>query len=123
MQFFEFLSVGTLMFFTFLAVHSWSDSRRREREAFYRAETIRKVADSQGGALNALEFLREQDLLDQRKRREGLKLSGLVITAVGVGLMIFLHALAHGSEYLLGLIPIAVGAAFLIYVYLLAPKV
>lgn len=109
--------------FSFLTISSFVDARRREREAFYRAETIKKVADSQGGAINVVEFLREQELMDQRKRREGLKLGGLVTAAVGVGLMVFFHAVVGGSEYLLGLIPFIVGAVLLVYVYLLAPRV
>ena len=119
---FEFLSIGALSLFSFLAVSSWTDNRRREREAFYRAETIKKVAESQGGASTALEFLRQQDLIDQRKRTEGLKLGGLVTAGIGVALMIFLHAEAARSEYLVGLLPVIVGLSCLIYTYLLAPK-
>ena len=120
---FGFLSIGALSLFSFLAVSSWTDSRRREREAFYRAETMKKVAESQGGEGAALEFLRQQDVIDQRKRREGLTLGGLVTAGVGIGLMIFLRAEVNGSEYLLGLIPAIVGLVLLIYVFVLAPKV
>ena len=81
------------------------------------------MAESAGGAGAVLEFLRQQDVIDQRKRREGLTLGGLVTAAVGLGLMIFLHAEANGSEYLLGSIPFIVGVALLSYVFMLAPKV
>jgi hypothetical protein len=36
---------GLLGLFSFLAVHSWSSERRREREALYRSEAIKKIAE------------------------------------------------------------------------------
>jgi hypothetical protein len=37
--------VGLLGLFSFLAVQTWSKERRREREALYRSEAIRKIAE------------------------------------------------------------------------------
>jgi hypothetical protein len=37
--------VGLLGLFSFLAVQAWSKERRREREALYRSEAIRKIAE------------------------------------------------------------------------------
>jgi hypothetical protein len=73
-----------------------------------------------------VELLREDERIKASKTREGLKIAGLINVAVGIGLMIFLHALLGaerdaGSVYLVGLIPGFVGAALLAYVYLLAP--
>jgi len=40
----------------------WSRERRREREAYYRSETLRKIAETQGaGGNSAIEFLREDE--------------------------------------------------------------
>ncbi len=128
---FMFLSVGSVALFSFIAVASWAEARRREREAFYKSETLKKIAEAQGaGASSAVEFLREEALrrAEERKnaaqrRREGLKLGGLVTIAVGIGLMIFLRAIANDEPvFLVGLIPLLIGIALLVYSYFLAPK-
>ena len=60
-----FLSVGAVALFgIFIPSVAWMDSRRKEREAFYKAETFRRVAEASGeGAKAALEMLREEDRL------------------------------------------------------------
>jgi Domain of unknown function (DUF6249) len=120
-----FLSVGAIaLFVIFLPAVNWIDARRKEREAFYKSETLRRLAESSGeGAKAALEMLREENRVERIKKREGLKVGGLINIAVGVGLIIFLRALIGGgqdSPYLCGLIPGFIGVAMLIYVYFLA---
>jgi hypothetical protein len=121
---FMFLSVGAIALFSFIAVASWSDARRREREAYYRSETLKKIAESQGaGGTVALEFLREEDKSASRRRREGVKLGGLITSAVGIGFMVFLKAEERSEPaYLIGLVPLLIGISLLVYVYILAPK-
>ena len=47
-------------FFSYMGVRSWFEAQRREREAFYRTEAIKKVAEMQGTASEPiLELLRE----------------------------------------------------------------
>lgn len=122
------ISLVLVCLFSFLAVASWSKARLRERQAFYKSETIRKIAESQGGGA-ALEYLRESDHNAARQRREGQRVAGLVTLAVGVGVMIFLRRVpispdsgSDSSAYLVGVIPVLVGMALLIYSYVLAPK-
>ena len=122
------ISLVLVCVFSFLAVASWSKARLRERQAFYKSETIRKIAESQGGSA-ALEYLRESDHNAARQRREGQRVAGLVTLAVGVGVMIFLRRVpispdsgSDSSAYLVGVIPVLVGMALLIYSYVLAPK-
>lgn len=122
------ISLVLVCVFSFLAVASWSKARLRERQAFYKSETIRKIAESQGGSA-ALEYLRESDHNAARQRRESQRVAGIVTFAVGVGVMIFLRRVpispdsgSDSSAYLVGLIPVLVGVALLIYSYLLAPK-
>ncbi len=120
-----FLSVGSVALFSFVAVAVWSGERRREREAYYRSETLRKIAESQGaGSVSVVEFLREEERNAVHRRREGQKLGGLVTIGVGIGMMIFLRAMERNEEpaYLVGLIPLFVGVALLGYAYFLAPK-
>ena len=121
---FIFLSVGSVSLFSFLAVSSWADSRRREREAFYKSEALKKVVETHGEGSNVvLDYIREQARISHNRRREGLKLGGMVTAAVGVGLMIFFRGIAREQAiYLLGAIPLLVGIVFMIYAYLLSQR-
>lgn len=116
--------IGSIALFSFLAVASWSDARRKEREAYYTADALKKIADSSAeGAKSAVEYLREQNSMAVRKRVEGLKLGGLITAAVGVGLMIFLKGVNHDEPaYLVGTIPLLIGLALTVYGFVLAPK-
>jgi hypothetical protein len=121
-----FLSIGAVaLFVVFIPVTTWIESQRKEREAFYKAETMRRVVESSGdGAKMALEMLKEQDRQRRLKLREGLKIGGLTTMAVGVALLIFLHQLIpNQAVYLCGLIPGLIGVAQITYALLLAPKV
>ncbi len=119
-----FLPVLMLSVFAFVSVASWADARRRERQAFYRSETIKKIAESSGpGAAAALEAFRDLERLEFRRRAEGQKLGGLVSASVGIGLMIFLRAVDQREPaYLVGIIPILVGLALLCYAYLMVGR-
>jgi hypothetical protein len=123
---FLFLSVASVAVFSFVAVAVWSTERRKEREAYYRSETLRKIAEAQAtGGTSAIEFLREEEENAARRLREGQKLGGLIVLAVGIGLMIFIKGVSPNNAspaYLVGLFPLLVGAALLVYAYLLAPK-
>ena len=126
MHVFLFLSVASIAMFSFVSVAVWSDARRREREAYYRSETIKRISETQGGGgSSAIEFLREEDRLAARRRREGRMLGGLITAAVGIGMMIFLRSMpdpdAHQAA-LVGLIPLLIGAVLLGHSLFLAPK-
>jgi len=121
-----FLSVGAVaLFVVFIPVVAYLENRRKEREAFYKAETMRRLTESSGeGAKAAIELMREQSRLEAQKKREALKIGGLTTMAVGVALLIFLHQLIpNQAVYLCGLIPGLIGVAQIIYALLLAPKV
>ncbi|MGB6386566.1 MAG: hypothetical protein WBE45_10955 [Terriglobales bacterium] len=116
--------VGSIALFTFLAVTTWSEARRKEREAYYTSETLKKIAESSGeGAKSALELMREKQKNIVKNRLEGVKLGGLITAAVGVGVMALLRGLVNDEPvYLAGLIPLLIGAAMLAYAFALAPK-
>jgi uncharacterized membrane protein (GlpM family) len=47
----------------------------------------------------------------------------LITAAVGIGVMVFLRAINHDEPvYLVGIIPLLIGFALLLYGYFLAPK-
>jgi len=116
--------VGSIALFSFLAVAIWVDARRKEREAYYRSETLKKIAESSGeGAKAAIELMREQEKNAGKRRLGGLKLGGLITAAVGIGVMVLLRGILHDEPvYLAGLIPLLIGVALLVYAFFLAPK-
>ena len=118
-----FLIVGAVALFSFLAVATWSDNRRREREAYYKNETIRKAMEMPGATpATVQEFVREQQALADGRRREGLKLGGLVTVAVGVGMVVFLIGKPGPRIFTLGAIPLFIGIALLGYAYFMSPR-
>jgi Flp pilus assembly protein TadB len=123
---FAFAAVGALSLFSFLAVASWADARRKEREAYYKSETLKKIAESQGaGATATLELMRDEEKRAAHQLREGQKLGGLITLAVGIALMIFLRGVTGPTDkgvFLVGLIPALIGVALLVHSYFLAPK-
>jgi hypothetical protein len=119
-----FLSIGAVSLFgIFIPTVHYLDTRRKERDAFYRAETLRRITESSSeGAKAAMEMMREDARREALKSREGVKIGGLINIGVGLALIIFLRVLLDGqhSAYLCGLIPGFIGVAMLIYVYILA---
>jgi len=122
---FLFLTFGAIALFSFLGVSAFSDARRREREAYYKNEGLRRIAEMPGeGAKQVIELMREDARIEARKKREGLKIGGLINVGVGVALCIFLFSLGgKDSPYLCGLFPGLIGVGLLTYVYFLAPPI
>jgi len=115
-----FLAVAASGMWAFVAVVTWADIRRREREAYYRHETMKKLSEV---GESGLALLREDERSAMRRRRENIKLGGLITAAAGIGLMIFLRAIdSNRPVYLAGLIGFLIGLALLSYSYILAPK-
>ena len=117
------LMIGIVALFSFLAVAKWSDNRRREREAYYKNETVRKVMEMPGATpATVQEFVREQQAIADQRRREGLKLGGLITIAAGVGIIVFLIGKPGPRIFTIGAIPLLVGIALMVYAYFLAPR-
>ena len=118
-----FLAVGAIALFGFLSVATWTGTQYAEREAYYKAEMLKKIAEIGGESNPALEYLREQERIAEAKRITGFKVGGVVNIAVGIGLMILLGGLVHPAPvYLCGTIPLLIGVALLVYGYWMAPK-
>jgi hypothetical protein len=78
---------------------------------------LKRVAECEGrGAAAALEILREQERISERRTREGARLGGFVTIALGIALAVFLRVMVGDKPvYLCGLIPLLIGAAFFAY--------
>ncbi len=117
--------IGSVAVFGYFAVHEWVESRRKEREEFYRSETLRRFSESNQPDMLA-QFLAEEKAARHEMRmqqRESLRLGGLVTMMAGIGFGVTMAGVAPEHRfYLFGLIPLLVGLALLVYVYLLAPK-
>jgi NADH:ubiquinone oxidoreductase subunit 3 (subunit A) len=118
-----FLAISTVALFTFLSVATWVGTRQQERESYYKAEMIKKIAEAGGERNPAFEYLREQERIAAAKREGGFRLGGLICVGVGIALMILLHTMVpvHGV-YLTGLIPLFVGIALLVYGFWMMPQ-
>jgi len=116
-----FLSISAFSLFgIFIPTVTWIDKQHKEREAFYKAETIRRVAEASGeGAKAAMELLQQQSRMARQKQREGMKIGGIICIGVGAAMSLLFWS-QHDQGFLIGLTPGFVGAALLIYVYLLA---
>jgi hypothetical protein len=118
---FVFLAVGAVALFSMISVAVWSGARRQEREAYYKADMMKKVAEAQGpGANSALEMMREEARIATVRMKQGLQIGGLITGAVGLGVLIFLRFLLGADQgvYLCGLIPLFVGMALFASSYL-----
>jgi hypothetical protein len=75
----------------FVTIVIWLGVRQKEKEDFHRSEVLKKIAETPGDAAQkVLELMRQQDQAAQARRREGMKLGGLITLATGIGLGIFL---------------------------------
>jgi hypothetical protein len=112
--------------FSFASVFVWAHQRRREREAYYRSETLRRFSETGGPARELLlEALQEEERHASRRRVEACQLAGVITLAVGIAMMMLIKAMDPRrleSSYLVGLIPISVGLSLLLYVYVLGPR-
>lgn len=78
-----------IVVFAFVSVVIWADARRKEREALYRSELLKKLADTPGpGAEAVLATLREETLRKLGRGREITSLGGVVSLALGLALLL-----------------------------------
>jgi hypothetical protein len=124
-----FLAISVVSVFSFASIAVWVEGRRKEREAYYKAESMRRIAEMPGdGAKNVIEVMREEErILKGRevaaaaKKREGMIIGGLVNIGIGVGMMVFLYFLTLDHKdgpahvYLSGLIMVFIGLPLLLY--------
>jgi hypothetical protein len=114
-----FLSFAVVSLFSFISIAVWTGTRHQERKDFYRSEMLKKLAEAGPGAV--VEYLREEEALEERRRaelrgreREGYRLTGLILIAVGGVLTVALWKIVSDPPvYILGMAPLAIGVVFL----------
>lgn len=113
---------GIVASFVFVGVVIWMKQRRSEREAFYRHELVKKMAERGESEDQLLGFIREEARIRQANRRQGLIVAGLVTLAIGVSFMVAFSIFLDDEVWAIGAIPAAIGLALLICGFLFAPK-
>lgn len=98
--------------------------KRKAKQALYRNELLKKIADSQGDAADKImEMIRQEELDIKIRRREGIKLGGLITAAAGLGAMALLFMLAPAQPvWISGVVPLLIGLALFIYAQVLSPR-
>jgi hypothetical protein len=134
-------TVGALALFSFLAVSAWSAERRREREAFYKSEAIKRIVEMQGNApeevvralLNTVNAWKEEKPMAPMQSRNYYRAQSLEkVAAAGAGaeaLLTFLREEQRNSARrtregtrLAGLINLAVGLGVVLFLIVVIPE-
>jgi hypothetical protein len=107
--------VGSIGFFSVLAIAFWAINRRRERESLYHSETVRKISEAHGQQA-VLDYVLEVERIRTRRLQSAYTVGGIVAACGGAGLMIFLFP-GPGREqgYFVALIPLFIGAGLIGY--------
>jgi len=111
--------------FTFCHFRRWFGTRQKEREAFYKSETLGGSPSRRRGRQGGNRLAPGRGAPEAHQAREGVKIGGVVCVGAGVGLtalLLTLEGARPGSPYMVGLIPALVGVALLVYVYKLAAR-
>jgi Flp pilus assembly protein TadB len=118
-------SVAIVAVFTLASVATWSESRRKEREAFHRHELFRRMLEQQSASVESVrdalvQLMREEEALRLRRQVDGERLGGLITTSVGITLAIFLYFIApQRPVYLVAGIPFSVGLMLLVHSFMI----
>lgn len=115
---------GIIGTFLFVGILVWARQRRREREAYYRHELAKHLADKGADEEQLLRVLRQEGDASALTKGQGFVLGGLINVAIGVGMMIGLRWVDEGVAQL-GWIPLLFGVALLVFglvAVLLKPK-
>ena len=114
--------VGAVSLFTFLAIASRAEERRKTEEARSKYEFLKRLAEGSGFDLDKYARFQEIEAQAQARRRtDNLMLAGWILLAIGVSLSIFLYSVGsdhgdHGGRgaAAVGIIPAGVGVALLL---------
>lgn len=114
-----FTGVVLMIVFAFVSVVIWTEARRKEREALYRNELLKKLAETPGtGAESVLANLREEEQRKHARRREYFTLGGILCAALGLAVLMG-HFLTpdtrNDGAWALCFVPLMLGLALLVH--------
>jgi Flp pilus assembly protein TadB len=121
---FYFVATATVAVFAFLSVAHWVSSRTKERIARERYALLRKVAEQPTETARlVLDKLREDDARQEErarqreaKARRDERLGGVIMLAIGLGLSIFLYAVApEAGVWTIGIMIVMIGLVMLAF--------
>jgi hypothetical protein len=102
-----------------LSIVVWARERRREREALYRHETLRRLIEQgQMSAERLGEFLAAEDAEGQRRRRRALRLWAAALLAAGIGLLLGLRGAEEVPVRGIGFLPACLGLGLVAHIAL-----
>ena len=114
--------IGLIVLFTYLSIATFLAQRRKERDTYYRFELRKKALEQGAPAEVLLEMQRQEDLLHQKRRRESLRLGGLITAGVGVGMLGIVLAERDLETLGMAFLPFCIGLAIYVYAQWLAPR-
>lgn len=121
-MFWLFLAAATVASLTFITIVVWAESRRKERQEFYRFEFRKRLVEA--GKMDTTSFaslMRYEHELKAQQGRQKLLVAAFVILGIGAGTCAGLQFI-DGSVWMVGLIPGSMGLSMLVYGLLFAPK-
>jgi hypothetical protein len=114
--------VGSVALFMFLAVNSWAEQRRKERESYYRYEFRKTLVEAGKMDANDVRSLMqyEEESTTARLRQSSI-MAGFILLGVGVGMLYGLSWIDEGI-WRVGYIPLGIGVGIMVYALLFAPR-
>jgi hypothetical protein len=109
--------------FGFVSVVVYSENRRKEREAFYRAEVYKRLLEQTAGGADQLRALiLVEEAARARQLRDGLLIAGLLAMAVGAAMLMLQRGGGDWVLWRIGWIPLFAGIAMMIFVALTSSR-
>ena len=120
--FWLFLAAATVASLTFVTIVVWAESRRKERQEYYRFEFRKRLIES--GKMDAASFaslMRYEHDLGLLQSRQKLMVAAFVFVGTGVGTCLGLQFIG-GLLWMVGLIPVSIGLSLFAYGVFFAAK-
>jgi len=114
---------GSIALFTFLAVATWAEQRRKERESYYRYEFRKHLVEAgKMDARDVRELIQYEQESQMSRARQSSLVGGFVLIGVGLGMLLGLQWVGEGV-WMVGYIPLFIGISIMIYALLVAPRI
>lgn len=116
---FTFLAATVVAVFSFLSIAIWITTPAKERQVRDRLALLKTIAEQPGENAARVLSLLQQDDEERAARRERAERrswfdSGIILIAIGVGLIAMLISRADVSAWSVGLIPLLLGLSMIL---------